>query len=186
MRALDKKIVHLPGRRSPDTFHGTLTGRYEVETIAMEIAASFLKRGEKVFWVDGGNSFNPYMLTEAAKRLNINPQPLLRRLFVARAFTVHQLMAMIIRHLGPALDKHPDALGVIYDPLALCSNPDVPKTEAKRAMKQIAVEVERIKAKGHRLIIAMPEAKHPMIPLNYSLPFKGRVRVGMGLFSGEI
>jgi len=28
----------------------------------MEIAASFLVAGKKVFWVDGDNSFNPYIL----------------------------------------------------------------------------------------------------------------------------
>lgn len=155
------KTAPLPGhgQRSPDPYCGSLPESHKMEISAMDIAASFLSKGEKVFWVDGGNLFNPYMLTEAAKRLNINPQPLLRRLFVARAFTVHQLVAMIIRHLGPALNKHPDALGVIFNPMALCSNPDVPKTEAKRAMRQIAVEVERIKAKGHRLIVAIPDRR---------------------------
>ena len=135
-----------------------ISDRQEVKSTAMGSAVSFLVAGEKVFWVDGGNSFNPYMITAAAKSLAINPHPLLRRLFVARAFTVHQLVSMITKHLGPALDKHTEALGVIYDPLALCCNPDVPKTEADRAVKQIDVEIRRIRKKGHRLIVASPDA----------------------------
>ncbi len=141
-----------------------ISSRQEVKSSAMEITVSFLVAGEKVFWVDGGNSFNPYMITAAAKRLAINPHSLLRRLFVARAFTVHQLVSMITKHLGPALDKNPDALGVIYDPLALCSNPDVPKTEAGRAVKQIAVEIRRIRKKGHRLIVADLIANPILLP----------------------
>lgn len=141
-----------------------ISGRQEVEVSAMEIVATFLVRGEKVFWVDGGNSFNPYMLTEAAKRLSINPHTLLRRLFVARAFTVHQLVSMIVRRLAPALDKHPDALGIIFDPLALCRNPDVPEAEAGRAVKQIVAEIKRIQKKGYRLIVAIPVANPMLFP----------------------
>lgn len=133
-----------------------LYGDPVVEIVAMDLAASYLMTGKRVFWVDGGNSFNPYALTEAAKRLNINPHPLLKRLFVARAFTVYQLGALIARRLKPAIERYPDALGVIYDPLALCMDQDVSRGEVVRVLRQITSDIRHLREKGYRLIVVIP------------------------------
>lgn len=123
----------------------------------MELAASYLVAGGRVFWVDGGNSFNPYRLTEAAKRLGMDPAPLLRRLFVARAFTVYQLEALIRRRLKPSLERYPDALGVIYDPLALFMDGEVGEVIVLRVLRQITSEIKGLKARGYRLIVLCPD-----------------------------
>lgn len=142
-----------------------LYGDAVVEKIALELAASYLLTGERVFWVDGGNSFNPYALTEAAKRLNLDPHPLLRRLFVARAFTVYQLGALVARRLKPALEKYPGALGVIFDPLALCMDQDISRSEVLRVLRQIASDIKHLREKGKRLIVASPRQVEAFIDL---------------------
>src|SRR3989304_8043508 len=123
----------------------------------MEIAASFLVAGKKVFCVDGDNSFNPYILSATAKRMGINPHPLLRQIFVARAFTAHQLGAMVVRYLAPALARDPDALGIIYNPLSLCLDPDVSSHDARRVLQQITKVMKESQIQRCRLIVVCPD-----------------------------
>ncbi|MBI4714566.1 MAG: hypothetical protein HY760_01230 [Nitrospirae bacterium] len=134
-----------------------LRGDPEIRTLALELAASVLVTEGRVFWVDGGNAFDPYRLTEAAKRLGIDPHPLLRRLFVARAFTAHQLGAMVTRRLVPALENDPQALAVLSDPLTLCCDPDVSPSDAERVVRQVAAAIRSLRQSGYRVLVVSPD-----------------------------
>lgn len=143
-----------------------ISGGYEVNTVTMGLAATYLLTGERVYWVDGGNAFNPYHLTEAAKRLCLDPGPLLKRLFVARAFTVYQLDALIAKRLEPDLKKHPKALGIIFDPLKLFLDPDVAEPEAKRVLQSISRRIRHLKERGYRLIVINPDHESQALERN--------------------
>jgi len=134
-----------------------LYGCSGIRRIIFEIVASHLIAGGKVFWVDGANAFNPYALTEAAKRLGIDPRPLLKHLFVARAFTVYQLEALIARRLETALKGCPDGLGVIFDPITLCLDEDLSKGEAIRVLHKIASGIKTLRNRGYRSIVVCRE-----------------------------
>lgn len=44
-----------------------------------------------VLWIDGGNSFDPYRISELAERCGYDARELLSRIRIARAFTAHQM-----------------------------------------------------------------------------------------------
>jgi len=45
-------------------------------------------------WIDGGNSFNPYSISELAFKCGYNVDSMLSRIRTARAFTAHQMHAL--------------------------------------------------------------------------------------------
>ncbi len=45
-------------------------------------------------WIDGGNSFDPFRITELAERCGYDARKLLSRIRIARAFTAHQMEAI--------------------------------------------------------------------------------------------
>ncbi len=52
-----------------------------------------------VLWIDGGNAFDPYRMSELAERCGYDTAALLSRIRIARAFTAHQMEA--IAHSAP-------------------------------------------------------------------------------------
>lgn len=130
-----------------------LYGEPDVRIAALRIAVSALLAGETVFWVEGANRFDLYTLTEAAKKWGVDPHPLLRRIKIARAFTVHQLDTLVTRSLPRALRERPDAPAVISDPLALCWDDEVPYAEARRIVQRLVVAVRGLASRGFRLVV---------------------------------
>lgn len=57
------------------------------------------------FWVDGCDAFDPHMLSRMLRHAGHNPRALLGRVHVCRAFTAHQMSAIIEESLEPALEE---------------------------------------------------------------------------------
>lgn len=115
----------------------------------------------EVLWVEAANRFDIYAFTEAAKVWGLNPQPFLRRLHIARAFTLHQLGALCADGLQAAIRQHPNALTILSEPLALCWDAEVPLSEARRVVRKIVAGIQRVGHSGHRLVVTcrdVPEA----------------------------
>ena len=81
----------------------------------LEVVASLALRGSlRVF--DGGNHFNVLVVARSLRRSTVRVEQLLERIFIARAFTCHQMESM----LGSAPDvRYPtlviDLLNTFYD-----------------------------------------------------------------------
>jgi hypothetical protein len=138
-----------------------LSGDPDVRTLALEFAAVTLTEGGDVLWVEAANRFDLYAFTETAKRWGLNPQPYLRRLHIARAFTLYQLDTLCTDGLDAALGKHPDALTVLSDPLALCWDADIPGAEARRVVTRLAHGIRRLRQRGHRLVMTSADPPEP-------------------------
>ena len=78
-RARAAPIVALAGA-------GGLTGRLLAAMLPQ------LARGRRVYCLDGGNLFDPWRLTELARAHGLDPEALLERVFVSRAYTCYQLL----------------------------------------------------------------------------------------------
>lgn len=134
-----------------------LRGDRAVREIALELATTALVADHRILWMEAANIFDLYALTEAAKRWGIDPHPLLRRLRIARVFTVHQMETLCAERLGADLSRFPGALAVLSDPLALCRDEEVPEAEARRVLRRVAGAVEALRRQGHRLLITSPD-----------------------------
>ena len=103
IRRIDRFIGGFPPGRisllvSQSEFMFNLVARIIVNTV---------KSSEKdVIYIDGGNSLNPYLLTAACRLFRVDADSVLRRVQVARAFTVFQLDTLITQSLERILAKH--------------------------------------------------------------------------------
>ncbi len=78
--------------------------------------SSVVSSGRDAMFVDGWNTFNPYAFSKIAKSFGAEPGKVLSRIHVARAFTEHQMDALI-HGLHDAIEKwHPAVLAVSYLP----------------------------------------------------------------------
>src|SRR5437899_2132369 len=71
-----------------------LRGDPAVRTLAMDLAAATIMAEGTVLWIEAANQFDLYAFAEAAKRWGDPPETLLKRLRIARAFTIYQLGAL--------------------------------------------------------------------------------------------
>tara|TARA_B100000003_G_scaffold12778_1_gene10607 strand:- start:329 stop:1006 length:678 start_codon:yes stop_codon:yes gene_type:complete len=69
----------------------------EVRIVAQQWTTAFLSQGHAIHWIDGGNRFDPTQFFSSLQSLNCNTEDCLRRLYIGRGFTLHQLHALIIR-----------------------------------------------------------------------------------------
>ncbi len=106
--------MHLAKAAAPGFY--LATGPSFLPGWALSALAPALISGERVFWVDAGNSFAAYHLGRTARSLGADPREVLSRILFARPFTVFQLEAMICQKLPAAVGRE---LVVLSDPLAL-------------------------------------------------------------------
>jgi hypothetical protein len=84
-----------------------------------------------VIYIDGGNSLDPYLLTAACRLFRLDADSILRKVQVARAFTVFQLDTLITRNLERILDQHRPRLVLVACFSELFLDRDVNWYEAK-------------------------------------------------------
>lgn len=90
-----------------------------------------------VIFIDGGNLFDPYLISETARLMGLEPDETLRNIWVSRAFTSYQLTALITEKLPEILDREKSKLAVISDLPALYCDSDIGMFEAKRTFNRV-------------------------------------------------
>lgn len=76
-------------------------------------------------FVDGGNLFDPYYISDRSVEHSLDTEKVLERLHVSRAFTHHQLACLITDKLPPAIKKFRAKLAVVSDITQLYCDPDI-------------------------------------------------------------
>lgn len=133
-----------------------LYGETRVLRLGLELCFRLLARGEPVVFVDGGNSFDPYLLTRLAQEVGLDPRALLDHIHVSRTFTCHQLQALILDAVEPALTRvHGRAL-VCSGLLETLYDEDVPTPEVWRIFRRIEARLQELARRGHAVLLLCP------------------------------
>ncbi len=101
-------------------------------------AVSVISFDRDAIFVDGGNSFDPYALSKAAKSSGAEPRKVLSRIHIARAFTEYQMDAILGEPLREAIECWNPAVLAISCLPSLFSNSD-----GRRLFEPV---LERVKA----------------------------------------
>ena len=109
----------------------------------------------QVIFVDGGNVFDPYAVSEHAIEHELNPEMVLERIHISRAFTYHQLASLLIEKLPTALDAYAAKLVIVLDMAQLYCDPDIRGDDEQDALQ--------IFLKTVRFLRALAERKHVLI-----------------------
>lgn len=107
-----------------------------------------------VVFVDGGNSFSPYLVADIARSYGLDPRKTLERIYVSRAFTAYQLSSLILEKLEPFVNGKRARLMVVSDIASLFFDKDIPKTEAKDLFMKVCAKLSDIAAKNQAIVLA--------------------------------
>ncbi|MGC8896573.1 MAG: hypothetical protein ACP5LB_07430 [Candidatus Bathyarchaeia archaeon] len=110
--------------------------------------------GSSVVFVDGGNSFNPYLVGEIARICDLDSRVTLERIYVSRAFTAYQLSSLILEKLEPFLNIKRSSVLVVSDIASLFLDRDIPKVEAKDLFMKVCAKLSEVAAKKQTLVLA--------------------------------
>lgn len=110
--------------------------------------------GLEVVFIDGGNSFNPYLIAEIARGFGLEPRYVLERIHVSRAFTAYQLSALILEKLNSFLDRCNAGLVYVSDISNLFLDRDIPKTEAQDLFVKVCAALSEIASKRGKIVLA--------------------------------
>jgi len=93
--------------------------------------------GSSAVFIDGCNRFDPYLISENARLLGLDPEETLKNIWVSRAFTSYQLTALIAEKLPEILNRMKPKLVVVSDVAALYCDSDIGLFEAKRTFNRV-------------------------------------------------
>lgn len=110
--------------------------------------------GSSVIFIDGGNTFDPYLISFLARKYDLNPESILQRIFISRAFTTYQLALLVFEKLNAALENFESKLVIISDITALFLDRDVPKTEAKPIFNKLTLHLSELASRKKLAVLA--------------------------------
>jgi hypothetical protein len=105
-----------------------------------------------VVFIDGGNTFRLYQIARLAQIHHLNPEKVLDRIYLSRAFTAYQMTSLIMEHLKDAVEKYNTKLVIISDIAGLFLDKDIPDEEARRVFSQVTAYLQNF-ARQHQIII---------------------------------
>jgi hypothetical protein len=108
-------------------------------------------------FVDGGNLFDPYYISDRSVEHSLDTEKVLERLHVSRAFTHHQLTCIITDKLPLAIKKFRAKLIVVSDITQLYCDPDIQgddKEDALRIFAKTAIKLSSLARQQKCLIVA--------------------------------
>jgi len=116
--------------------------------------------GTDVVFVDGGNTFRLYQVSRIAQIHQLDPRQVLKRIYISRAFTAHQLTSIVFERLKDTVDKFNSKLVIISDIAGLYLDKDVPAEEAKRVLSQLVAYLSSFAEENKLIIIATYPPHH--------------------------
>ena len=123
--------------------------------------SQWLLGGENIVWVDGANCFEPYVLARLIQKKGKKPEELMRHIFISRAFTAHQLEALVVERLEEALKSYNSRIAVIYGCLNLLYDEDISPKEVNHIFPRIIRQIDFLKRKGIFILGVCPPITSP-------------------------
>ncbi len=87
--------------------------------------------------VDGGNMFDPYVISRVARMLGVPPGSVLSRFYVSRGFSCYQVESLIVSELPDFVKKRRPALLIVTGLLETFYDSDVPLKEAASLLRGV-------------------------------------------------
>jgi len=157
--SLDIKTVDnlFPGFITGDfaVLHGSSTVQSLLPTLCVKAQLPYQLGGleTNVLFIDGANSFRLYKISEIAQRWELDPKQVLEKIFVSRAFTVYQLVSLILEQLKNTIKKYTSKVVILSNLVHLFLDKDIPKNEAEELFKQVANYLPSFAEKNQVILI---------------------------------
>lgn len=110
--------------------------------------------GSNVVFIDGGVTFRLYNIARLAQLYQLNPEKVLGRIFISRAFTAYQLTSLIMEKLEETVKAYDAKIVVISDISGFFLDNNVAPEEAQRIYSQIVSYLQSFARKHHIIVVA--------------------------------
>ena len=128
--------------------------------LAQHWTSILLSRGHAVHWIDGGHRFDPSKFFPAMRSLNCPIEDGLRRLYIGRGFTLHQLHALIQRvHHEVALTQA--SMIVVDGMLAMFLDEQIKRFEARSILRHCMASLEEV-GRNYPIVLLDGKATSPL------------------------
>lgn len=127
----------------------------DVRHVVQHWTAILLSQGHAVHWIDGGHRFDPSGFFPEMRSLNCHIEDGLRRLYIGRGFTLHQLHALISRVQHEAALTHASMI-VIDGMLTMFLDDQIKRFESRSILRHCMASLEKL---GHRCPIVLLDGK---------------------------
>jgi hypothetical protein len=152
----------LPSPGSARAGLSLLAGPPFILDLGTTLAGQAILSGRTVLYVDGANSFDPYILSALARDAGQPPKAVMQRLYLTRAFTCHQLETLIVERLPSAISHYRPGLVVISGWSHLFHDENVPAREAFRLLQNTTRRLRALAEAGQPILATHPE--EPVTP----------------------
>lgn len=122
-----------------------------------------LVQEESVVLVDGANIVDLPLILRLTRGLKKDARTLLNRIHLSRAFTIHQLEAVIGDRLEGAMKKFQSRLCFISGLLDPFNDEEVPQWEATRTFRGVMEKLRTLANQGYRVIVLAPDPPVPVM-----------------------
>jgi hypothetical protein len=122
-----------------------------------------LVQEESVLLVDGANLINLPLMLRLTRGLQADARTLLSRIHLSRAFTVHQLEAVIGDRLEEAMKKYQSRLCFISGLLDPFHDEGLPQWEAARIFGRVLEKLRTLANQGCRVVVLAPDPPVPVM-----------------------
>jgi Rad51 len=132
-----------------------------------------------VIYIDGGNNFDPYSISDNSVEQGVDPEDVLDRLHISRAFTHHQLACIVIDKLPHAIEKFKAKLVIISDITQLYCDPDVRNDDKDDSLRIFdkTTRMLRMLARQYRCLIIATTLEERSLQMDRSLTYAAHVSV---------
>jgi hypothetical protein len=138
----------------PQARSALLWGDASVARVAVRTAAAAVKRGVTVAVIDGAMAFDVMAIAAEAQAHRAPPERWLQHIYIARAFTCHQVATLLCERLDPLLASQAVGLVILLGPCTTFFDENVPFKDAFLLFQRVLRKIEALCAHGPLLLMA--------------------------------
>ena len=138
----------------PQARSAILWGDASVARIAARTAAAAVDRGVAVAIIDGAMAFDVSAIAAYAQARRVSPEHFLQHIYIARAFTCHQMATLLCERLDPLVAAQQVGIVILLGPCTTFFDENVPFKDAFLLFQRLLGQVAALCAGGPLLLAA--------------------------------
>jgi hypothetical protein len=138
----------------PQARSALLWGDASVARVAVRTAAAAVNHGIAVAIIDGAMAFDVMAIAADAQGRRVPPERWLRHIYIARAFTCHQVATLLCERLDPLLASQSVGLVILLGPCTTFFDENVPFKDAFLLFQRVLRKIEALCTRGPLLLMA--------------------------------
>jgi len=130
-----------------------LYGDDRVFPLSLTMAAHAMTTGSSVAVVDGCNQFNVHLISRFARERKMNPDKLLRQIFISRGFTCYQMEQAVTNRLPAFLRTIHSSTAMVFGLLDTFFDEQASLREVQQILQRVLVSLNTLKTNGVSVLV---------------------------------